>query len=306
MLASSQLLTAPTGAAQRTDPVVLDASATSVPYAKQLVLTATVAPQPDAQVSFYAKALGGPDKLLGTATTGGDGKAKVTLPVTRTATYYAVLLVGGVSTAESAPVNVVVAPALKLTAVRVIGPVYHFNAKVVPAADGIPIVLQRLVGKRWKKVEKDLTEGGELDLQRRDSVPTSPRSGGCSSEAPRSTASRPRRSCGRRTVAAHSSLTTTSSWTAPFAAVDHLDGPAQVAQGLGQAGRGARVRAVLEQRADDPALGRLVEVADHLAPAGDLVQHPDRGDARQRRPAARTRRTSRCAGRRGARRRRAR
>ena len=70
--------------------------------------------------------------------------------MTRTATYYAVLVVGGVPTAESAPVDVVVAPALKLAAARVIGPVYHFNATVRPAADGIPVVLQQLVGKRWK------------------------------------------------------------------------------------------------------------------------------------------------------------
>ena len=34
VLAGSQLLTTPTGAAQRTDPVVLDASALSVPFAK--------------------------------------------------------------------------------------------------------------------------------------------------------------------------------------------------------------------------------------------------------------------------------
>jgi hypothetical protein len=56
----------------------------------------------------------------------------VSLPVTRTATYYAVLVVGGVPTAESASVDVVVAPLLKLTAARVVGPVYHFTAKVTP------------------------------------------------------------------------------------------------------------------------------------------------------------------------------
>ena len=163
VLAGSQLLTAPTGAAQRTDPLALDASATSVSYAKQLVLTATVAvPQPDAQVEFYSKPAGTAAKLLGSATTGGDGKAKVTVPVTRTATYYAVLVVGGAPTAQSASLDVVVAPVLKLKAVRVIGPVYHFNATVLPAADGIPIVLQRLVGKRWKRIEKDMTEDGEL------------------------------------------------------------------------------------------------------------------------------------------------
>ena len=53
VLVGSQLLTAPTASARRADPVVLDTSATSVTYAKQLVLTATVAaPQPDAQVDF--------------------------------------------------------------------------------------------------------------------------------------------------------------------------------------------------------------------------------------------------------------
>ena len=181
VLASSQLLTAPTGAAQRTDPVVLEASAAAVTYAKQLVLTATVAPQPDAQVSFYAKALGGPDKLLGTATTGGDGKAKVTLAVNRTATYYAVLVVAGVPTAQSASVAVVVAPALKVTAVRVIGPVYHFTATVRPAVDGMPVVLQHLVGKRWKRIEKGLTDDGETHLAASGSRRTWPRSGGCSS-----------------------------------------------------------------------------------------------------------------------------
>ena len=156
VLTSSQLLTAPTGAAQRTDPVVLATSATSVTYAKQLVLTATVAaPQPDAQVDFYAKSVGVAAKLLGSASAGGDGMAKVTVPVTRTATYYAVLVVGGVPTAESASVDVVVAPMLKLTAARVDRPGLPLHAKVTPAAS-IPIVLQRLVGKKWTKVEKGL------------------------------------------------------------------------------------------------------------------------------------------------------
>lgn len=163
LLGVSQLLTVPTASAQRVDPVVLGTSAASVTYGKQLVLTATVAaPQPDAQVDFYAKAVGAAAKLLGSAATGGDGKAKVTLPVTRTATYYAVLVVAGVPTAQSASTDVVVAPVLKLTAARVVGPVYHFIAKVAPAAGGIPIVLQRLVGKRWTKVGKAVTEGREL------------------------------------------------------------------------------------------------------------------------------------------------
>jgi hypothetical protein len=163
VLGGSQLLTTPTASARRADPVALDPSASSVRYAKQLVLTATVAaPQPDAQVDFYAKTFGAAPKLLGSATAGGDGTAKVTLPVTHTATYYAVLVLGGVSTAQSESVAVVVAPALKLTAERLLGPMYHFIATVKPAADGIPIVLQRLVGNRWKKIEKDVTEDGQL------------------------------------------------------------------------------------------------------------------------------------------------
>ena len=64
-----------------------------------------------------------------------------------------------------------------LTAVRVIGPVNHFNAKVKPAADGMPVVLQRLVGKKWKRIEKDLTDDGEFILTS-GSRRTRPRSGG--------------------------------------------------------------------------------------------------------------------------------
>jgi hypothetical protein len=68
VLTGSQLLTAPSGAAQHAEPVVLAPSATSVTYAKQLALTATVAaPQPDAQVDFYAKPVGVAAKLLGSA-----------------------------------------------------------------------------------------------------------------------------------------------------------------------------------------------------------------------------------------------
>ncbi len=163
VLGGSQLVTTSTASAQRADPVVIDASAPSVRYGKQLVLTATLAAaQPGAQVAFYAKASSGPDQQLGVATTGSETKEKLSLPVTRTATYYAVLLVGGVPSAQSAPVAVVVAPALSLEAVRVIGPVYHFNATVRPAADGIPVVLQKLVGKRWKNMGKDFTEDGEI------------------------------------------------------------------------------------------------------------------------------------------------
>jgi hypothetical protein len=154
VLTSSQLLTAPTRAAQRTDPVVLRASAPAVPYAKQLTLTATVsAPQPDSQVDFYAKAAGAAAKLLGSATAGGDGKARVTLPVTRTATYYAVLVVAGVQTAQSASRDVLMAPLLTFKADPLIGREFTFSATVRPDVDGIPVLLQRKVGGRWTKVE---------------------------------------------------------------------------------------------------------------------------------------------------------
>jgi hypothetical protein len=163
VLGGGQLLTPPAASALLAEPVVLDASSASVPYAKQLVLTATVAaPQPDSQVDFYAKVDGGPAKTIGTATLGGDATAKLSLAVNHSATYFAVLMVAGVATSQSASVGVVVAPLLKLTATRVIGPVYHFNATVVPGVDGIPVVLQRLVGKKWKKIEKDFTSDGEI------------------------------------------------------------------------------------------------------------------------------------------------
>ena len=51
-----------------------------------------------------------------------------------------------------------------------------------------------------------------------------------------------------------------------------LDRPAEVAQGVGEPGRGPRVGAGLEERPDDAALGRLVEVADDLPPALVLVE----------------------------------
>lgn len=162
VLAGSSLLVAPTATAQRTDPLVLEPSAVSVKYARPLVLTATVAaPQPDSHVDFYARVPGEPARTIGAATAGGDATAKLSLTASRTATYYAVLVVGGVATAQSASVDVVVAPALKLTAARVIGPVYHFVAAVQPAVDGIPVVLQRLVGKKWRKAGKGLTVGGD-------------------------------------------------------------------------------------------------------------------------------------------------
>ena len=59
VLGGSQLVTTPTASAQRADPVALDASAPSVP------LRQAARPdrhrgraQPDAQVDFYAKAVG--------------------------------------------------------------------------------------------------------------------------------------------------------------------------------------------------------------------------------------------------------
>ena len=160
-----QQLTAPTALARRTDPVVLSPSAAAVAYGKQLVLTATVAaPQPGAQVDFYAKPVDGAAKLLGSGATGADATAKLTVPsVTRTATYYAVLVVGGVTAAQSGSVDVVVRPALALSVRRIMGPVNRFTVKVEPAVDGIPVVLQQLVGKKWKKVEKDLTDQGVVN-----------------------------------------------------------------------------------------------------------------------------------------------
>ena len=149
-----------------------------------------------------------------------------------------------------------------------IGPVYHFSANGQAGRRRHP---RRAPAAGRQEVE-DGREGPDratasLIFTRR-SRRTQPRSGGCSSEAPaKYGASTSKVRTRQRLLAAHSSLTTTSSWTAPFAPSAHLDVPAEVAQRLGQARRGARVRAVLEQRAEDPALGRLVEVADHLAPA---------------------------------------
>jgi hypothetical protein len=163
VLGGSALLTIPTASALRVDPVGLEASAAAVGYAKPLVLTATLTPaQPDAQVDFYARVAGSAPRLLGSVAAGGEGRAKLTLPVTRTATYYAVLVVAGVATTQSPSVDVVVAPALKLNVVRVIGPVTHFTVTVKPVADGVPVALQHLVGKRWKTVEKGLTSDGEF------------------------------------------------------------------------------------------------------------------------------------------------
>ena len=161
LLGGSQLLTSPTASAQRADAVVLEASAASVKYAKSLVLTATLAAaQPGAQVDFYAKGAVGAAKV-GTETTGDGNKVKVTVPVTRTATYYAVVVVGGVETAQSASVNVVVAPALVLTVLPRLGFVNTFTVHAKPALEGMPVVLQRLDGNKWKTVEKDLTSEGE-------------------------------------------------------------------------------------------------------------------------------------------------
>ena len=56
------------------------------------------------------------------------------------------------------------APILKLKAGRLVGAVYQFIASVRPAADGIPVVLQRLVGKKWKKIDKNVTDDGLADF----------------------------------------------------------------------------------------------------------------------------------------------
>ena len=78
--------------------------------------------------------------------------------------------------------------------------------------------------------------------------------------------------------AAQTSLTTTSSWVPRAVA-----GPSSTFQPRSRsrsasAGGRPRVAAVLEQRAHQPALGRLVEVADHLAHPVGLVEHPHRRD----------------------------
>ena len=83
-----------------------------------------------------------------------------------------------------------------------------------------------------------------------------------------------------------------------------LDLPAEVGDDVRERAGLRGVRAALEQRADQPALGGLVEVADHLAPRRrpGAAPGPWPPGAPARRRAARTRRTSWSAGRRPARR----
>ena len=107
-----------------------------------------------------------------------------------------------------------------------------------------------------------------------------------------------------RVAAGQSSLTTTSS-RVPVAVGGRRPRRSSRGRPAGAAKRRrrARVAAVLEQGAHEPALGRLVEVADHLPPAVTscstrTVDHPRREVGGR---AARTRRTSTSAGRRRAR-----
>ena len=72
----------------------------------------------------------------------------------------------------------------------------------------------------------------------------------------------------------HRSLTTTSTWVPCRPAGPSSAFQPRPPRWSANRGRAARRRAVLQQRADDPALRRLVEVRDHLPLAADLVQHP--------------------------------
>ncbi len=62
-----------------------------------------------------------------------------------------------------------------------------------------------------------------------------------------------------------------------LAGLAELDLPAEVGDGVGQPSRSARGGAALEQCPHQPALGGLVEVADHGALGPDLVEHADGG-----------------------------
>jgi len=48
-----------------------------------------------------------------------------------------------------------------LTVRPLLGVANYFTVNAKPAADGMPVVLQRLVGKKWKTIEKDRTSDGE-------------------------------------------------------------------------------------------------------------------------------------------------
>jgi hypothetical protein len=163
VLGAAQLVTAPAATARRAGPVVLDVSARTVPYAGTLALAASAAlAEPGARIDFYAQPAGGVATRLGGSAAGSDGSARLSVTVSRTASYVAVLVEGGVETARSEPVPVVVAPLLSLVARRVVGPVNHFTVTAKPAVDGIPVVLQQRVGGRWKKVEKGSTDAGQF------------------------------------------------------------------------------------------------------------------------------------------------
>jgi hypothetical protein len=143
----------------------LAGSAATVPYGKPLTLTATAAgPPPGAQVGFYAQTGGAPATLAGTATTAADGSAVLTTSVTQSATYYAALLNGGVQTVRTTPVSVLVEPTIALKASHEDGARWTFTGKVKPELDGIKVVLQRQVGKKWKKAAKGRTKKGKVEL----------------------------------------------------------------------------------------------------------------------------------------------
>jgi hypothetical protein len=143
----------------------LTGSAATVPYGKPLTLTATATgPAPGASVGFYAQTGGAAATFLGTVNTGADGSATLSTKVTQSATYYAALVSGGAQTVKTTPVSVLVEPSVGLKATPEDGARWTFTGKVKPKLDGIKVVLQRQVGKKWKKAAKGKTKKGKVEL----------------------------------------------------------------------------------------------------------------------------------------------
>lgn len=163
-VAGLQLAVPSTGAAAADVSVQLRASVKKVPYGKQLDLTATVHDgQPGSKVTFYASRAGATTSV-GTAATDGQGKASITVQPTTSANYTATVVSEGVETPESAAVPVGVAPQLTVSPHKRIATVWVFSASAKPAVDGIRIQLQRLVGKKWTKVERAVTKQGVFEF----------------------------------------------------------------------------------------------------------------------------------------------
>jgi hypothetical protein len=143
----------------------LSTSATKVAYGKPLTLSATaVGPAPGTAVSFFSQVAGEAPVQVGQAVTGSDGMATLSTPVTRSATYWAQLGTGAV---KSASVAVLVEPSLGLkvrAAKGVKGAKYDFTGTLLPALDGVQVVLQKQVGKRWKKAGTGRTRSGKVTI----------------------------------------------------------------------------------------------------------------------------------------------